>query len=81
MILVAQRHGDGLTHSFGRMRNIRSADSSLTTVGWRMLSIKRRPTRAYNGVTNPSHKLESLGVSTGTASIRRRRRAGARIRA
>ena len=27
------------------------------------------PTLEYTGVTNPKHKLESLGVSTGTDNI------------
>ncbi len=57
----------------GRMVNSVNAVSSCTTVGCRMLSISSRPTRAYSGVTRPSHRLDSQGVSTGTGIIRRRR--------
>ena len=38
-----------------------------------MLSTSARPMRAYSGVTRPSHRLDSRGVSTGTGTIHRRR--------
>ena len=47
-----------------------------------MLSMSLRPTRAYSGVTSPSHRLERYGVSTGTGIMRTPQyRAGARRRA
>ena len=38
-----------------------------------MLSISFRPILAYNGVTKPSHTLDSFGVRTGTLIINRLR--------
>ncbi|MFW5951290.1 MAG: hypothetical protein ACOCVZ_04165, partial [Gemmatimonadota bacterium] len=49
--------------------NSRSARSSRTTVGVRSPSTSFFPTRAYTGVTSPSHRLESQGVSTGTGTM------------
>ena len=48
-----------------------------------MLSIRKRPTPAWTGVTNASHKLESRGVRMGTdnISLRRPRWRAARVNA
>ena len=52
----------------GRTGNRVSAAGSFTTDSLRMLSISFLPTRAYTGVTSPSHRLESRGVSRGTGT-------------
>ena len=58
----------------GRTRKSRAARSLRTTVGCLMLSMSFRPTRAYSGVTSPSHRLLSRGVNSGTGIISRLRR-------
>ena len=46
--------------------------SSRTTVSLRRLVMSFRPTRAYTGVTRPSHRLESRGLRRGTGIMTRR---------
>ena len=55
----------------GQIGNSTRAAGSRTTVEWRMLSISLLPMRAKTGVTKPSHKLEILGVRTGTGISQR----------
>jgi len=73
---TASRNGRG--RSSGKSR---PAASERTTVALRTLSTSVRPTRAYSGVTSPSHRLDSRGVSSGTGPAASAGRAAPRTRA